>query len=107
MTVPRTPDVLERVVPGRALRNIQLAQNTVGLFVEILDRTVYMLWKDGQLFGRNVWADGFRFLFGPDGFLRGHGADYWRWYRRGFHPNDVDDSSLIESRRAEVEAQVA
>jgi len=100
-------DVLEHVAPGRALRNVQLAQNTVGLFVEILDRTVYMLWKDGQLFRRKVWADGLRFLFGRDGFLRGHGADYWPWYRRGFHPDDVDDTVLIESRRAQVEAQVA
>ena len=100
-------DVLERVAPGRALRNVQLAQNTVGLFIEILDRTVYMLWKDGQLFRRKVWADGLRFLFGQDGFLRGHGADYWPWYRRGFHPDDVDDTALIESRRGQVEAQVA
>lgn len=100
-------DVLERVAPGRALRNIQLAQNTVGLFFEILDRTVYMLWKDGQLFRRKVWADGLRYLFGHDGFLRGHGADYWPWYRRGFHPDDIDDTPLIESRRRQVEAQVA
>jgi len=100
-------DVLARVAPGRALRNIQLAQNTVGLFVEILDRTVYMLWKDGQLFRRKVWADGLRFLFGREGFLRGHGADYWPWYRRDFHPDDVDDSGLIASCRPQVEAQIA
>lgn len=100
-------DVLARVAPGRALRNIQLAQNTVGLFLEIFDRTVYMLWKDGQLFRRKVWADGMRFLFGREGFLRGHGADYWPWYRRDFHPDDVDDSGLIEACRAGVEAQIA
>lgn len=100
-------DVLARVAPGRALRNIQLAQNTIGLFAEILDRTVYMLWKDGQLFRRKVWADGLRFLFGREGFLRGHGADYWPWYRRDFHPDDVDDSGLIESCRPQVEAQIA
>jgi predicted metal-dependent hydrolase len=100
-------DVLERIVPGRALRNIQLAQNTVGLFIEILDRTVYMLWKDGQLFRRSVWADGMRFLFGRDGFLRGHGPDYRSWYRRGFHPDDIDDTPLIEACRGRVEAQLA
>jgi len=100
-------DVLERVAPGRALRNIQLAQNTVGLFIEILDRTVYMLWKDGQLFRRSVWADGMRFLFGRDGFLRGHGPDYRSWYRRGFHPDDIDDTPLIEACRGRVEAQLA
>jgi predicted metal-dependent hydrolase len=100
-------DVLERVAPGRTLRNIQLAQNTIGFFIEALDRTAYMLWKDGQLFRRKVWADGLRFLFGRDGFLRGHGADYLAWYRRGFHPDDIDDTPLIEACRGEVEARVA
>jgi uncharacterized protein len=100
-------DVLERVAPGHALRVVQLAQNSVGLFVEVMDRTVYMLWKDGLLFRRHVWADGLRFLFGRHGFLRGLGPDYWPGYRRGFHPNDVDDGPLLEAGRERFEALVA
>jgi predicted metal-dependent hydrolase len=100
-------DVLAKVAPSHALRVIQLAQNTVGLFVEIMDRTVYMLWKDGLLFRRDVWADGLRFLFGRHGFLRGLGPDYWPFYRRDFHPNDVDDGPLLELERERLEGLVA
>lgn len=96
-------DVLARVAPSHGLRAFQLAQNTVGLFIEMLERTVYMLRRDGLLFRRDVWADGFRFLFGRAGFLRGLGPDYWPWYRRDFHPNDVDDTPLIEAWRDRIE----
>lgn len=100
-------DVLARVAPSYALRVFALTTNTVGLFFEILDRTAYMLWKDGLLFRRAVWADGFRFLFGRDGLLRGLGADYRSWYRRDFHPNDSDDSQLIAAWRPRVAARAA
>jgi predicted metal-dependent hydrolase len=100
-------DVLKQVAPSHALRVVQLAQNTVGLFLEIMDRTVYMLWKDGLLFRREVWASGLRFLFGREGVLRGLGAGYRAWYRRDFHPNDQDDSALIAAWRPRVAAQAA
>ena len=70
-------DVLQKVAPGYGLRAFSLAMNTVGLFVEVMDRVVYMLWKDGLLFRRQVWADGLRFLFGSEGMMRGLGRDYW------------------------------
>jgi predicted metal-dependent hydrolase len=100
-------DVLARVAPGYPLRVFALAINTLGLFIEILDRTAYMLWKDGLLFRRAVWAGGLRFLFGRQGLLRGLGAEYRAWYRRDFHPNDWDDSELIAAWRPRVAAQAA
>ena len=63
-----------------------------------------MLWKDGLLFRRATWRDGWTFLFGRNGFLRGLGRDYWRWYARDFHPDEVDDSALIEHWRARITA---
>jgi len=98
-------DVLERVAPSHPLRVWMLASNTLGLFLEILDRAFYMLWKDGLLFRRETWAQGWRFLFGTHGFLRGLGPDYWRWYRRGFHPNDVDDSPMLDRFRPLIDAE--
>ena len=84
-----------------------LASNTVGLVFEIMDRTCYMLWKDGLLFRRATWKNAWRFLLGPDGFLRGLGRDYWRWYRRDFHPDEVDDTPLLERWRPRIEAEIA
>ena len=78
--------------------------NTVGLALEVLDRTLYMLYKDGLLFRREGWAGGWRFLFGTQGFLRGVGADYMAWYRRDFHPDQIDDRLMIKENRSVVVA---
>lgn len=100
-------DVLLRVSSSRLLRNYMLAVNTLMLFLETFDRVVYMLWKDGELFKRKTWSDGWRFLFAsgqaatardayqPRGILRDLGSQYRTWYRRGFHPAQHDDSQLI------------
>ena len=90
-------DVLQRVAPSRALRAFALALNSVGLLVETLVRTLYMLGCDGVLFRRETFTSGWRFLFARGGLLRGHGRDYFAWYRRGFHPNQIDDCPLIEA----------
>jgi predicted metal-dependent hydrolase len=100
-------DVLAKVAPSHGLRVFAQVINTAGLFVEILDRTAYMLWKDGLLFRRRVWSDGLRFLFGREGLLRGLGRDYRAWYRRDFHPNDADDSALIAAWRPRVAPRAA
>jgi predicted metal-dependent hydrolase len=88
-------DVLQRVAPSYSLRVYALATNTIGLIIEVLDRVVYMLWKDGLLFRARTWASGWRFLLGRRGLLRGVGRDYWSWYRRDFHPDQLDDRALI------------
>ena len=107
-------DVLMRVHPSYGLRVYALATNTLAMFVETLDRVVYMLWKDGELFRWKTWRDGWRFLFasgkgvsGERGILRGLGPDYWSWYRRDFHPDDVDDSARIAKYRARYADAVA
>jgi predicted metal-dependent hydrolase len=94
-------DVLQRVAPSRALRSFALALNTLGLFVETLVRTFYMLRVDGVLLRRATLASGWRFLLGRDGLLRGHGREYLAWFRRGFHPSQIDDRPLIEEWQRE------
>lgn len=93
-----TYDVLMQVAPGLALRRAVMIMSTLELSLEVLVRTSYMLHKDGLLFDRVVWSKGLRFLFGERGFLRGLGEDYRSWYAADFHPDNVDDSSLIETQ---------
>jgi predicted metal-dependent hydrolase len=92
-------DVLQRVAPSYARRALLLIATTLGLFVEILGRTAYMLWKDGVLFRRETWKSGRRFLFARRGLMRGHGPAFFAWFRRDFHPAQNDDSTLIETWR--------
>ncbi len=97
-------DVLQHVAPGRAIRGLALLLNTVGLFVEALVRTLYMLARDGVLLRRTTLASGRRFLFGRDGLLRGQGRAYVAWFRRDFHPDQIDDAALIEAWRERIGA---
>ena len=103
-------DVL-RLVARRehALRAWSLAVQTFFLVIETLDRTMYMLWKDGELFRAKTWRDGWRFLFGAGGegergLLRGLGAEFRAWFRRDFHPMQIDDSALVARWRREFDA---
>lgn len=92
-------DVLQSVSQSHPLRVVALLTNSAGLFVEMAVRTVYMLWKDGVLFERETIQSGWRYLFARGGLLRGHGRDYFSWYRRDFHPNQIDDRPRIEAWR--------
>jgi len=90
-------DVMQYAAKSHRRRVIALVSNTLALSLEVFDRLVYMLYKDGLLFRREGWAGGWRFLFGEQGFLRGVGADYRAWYRRDFHPDQIDDRAMIEA----------
>jgi hypothetical protein len=98
---------MQRVAPSHRRRVLAQLSNTLGMALEVFDRVVYMLWKDGLLFSREGWRGGWRFLFGERGLLRGAGADYRAWYRRDFHPDQVDDRPLIDDNVANVVANFA
>jgi predicted metal-dependent hydrolase len=72
---------------------------TLGLFGEMLVRTGYMLARDGELLKARSWRSGWRFLFARGGLLRGHARAYFAWFRRDFHPAQIDDGPLIEAWR--------
>ena len=95
-------DVLKRVAPSYPLRVIALVVNCVGLFVEILVRTGYMLWVDGELTRGETWSDGRKFLFGREGLLRGLGREFRAWFQRDFHPSQIDDGPTIAEWRERV-----
>lgn len=100
-------DVLQRVAPSRTLRIAAMAIDSFFLAFETLMRTSYMLWKDGLFFDRTVWAKGARFLWGESGLLRGTGSAYLAWYRRDFHPDEVDDSELIAYHAPRIAREIA
>ncbi|MFP6654438.1 MAG: metal-dependent hydrolase, partial [Myxococcota bacterium] len=100
-------DVLGEVTASRWLRVYVMVSTSIGLSIEVLDRLVYMLWKDGLLFRMKTWLSGWRFLFGESGFLRGMGSDYRSWFRRRFHPDEIDDRPLIEKNAPLITAEIA
>ena len=89
------------------LRVVAMVLSTFDLALETLQRMLYLFWKDGRLFDSGAWTRGWRFLFVRDGFLRGLGADYRAWYRRDFHPDQIDDRPTIERVAPAVETELA
>ena len=99
-------DVLTIVAPGLWRRNLAMALVTVELAFEVWLRMAYMLYVDGLLWRRGVWTKALRFVFGRGGLLRGVGADYRAWYRRDFHPDQLDDRALIARHAPGITAEM-
>jgi predicted metal-dependent hydrolase len=97
-------DVLRAVHAGNRIRVTAQLLSTWGLFVETWLRMATMLHHDGLLWRPRLWLDGVRWLFGTGGILRGTGRHYRAWFRRDFHPSQIDDSALIEAWRDRVAA---
>lgn len=99
-------DVLERVSNSYPRRAAAMAYATFGLLMDNLVRWVYLTAKDGNLTKPGIWADTARFLWGRNGLYRRILPDYRRWFRRGFHPDDQDDSALIREARERLAPSV-
>ncbi len=112
-------DVLLRVSSSYWLRVYVLVVSTLGLAVGTLERSIYMLRKDGELFEWKTWRDCWRALFSsgraatselgysPRGVLRDIAPYYFAWYRRDFHPSQQDDSGFVAEYQEHFAAAVA
>lgn len=88
-------DALRSVAPSYPLRVCAMLLAVVDLAGETWLRTSYMLWVDRRLLEWTLWRRGLAFVWGREGLLRGTGPDFRQWFRRDFHPNDVDDTALL------------
>jgi uncharacterized protein len=74
---------------------------SVIFWAKILEHQVRMMKVDGALFSAREWGSLIRFLFVEPGAMRGVMRLYFRYYRPGFHPRDIDSSALIEGWKRE------
>jgi len=93
-------DLLARVSPSHLLRCAVLFAMTLGLLFEVWLRTAYFLAKDGLFFRPSVWWRGWRRLAAPGPARTALVRDYLAWYRRDFHPDQIDDAPLIAQTEA-------
>lgn len=68
---------------------------TLGLLLILPIRMTPLLFKDGVLFKWSTWRNGLPFLFGKNGLFTKPWRHYLMFYRRDFHPWDVQDYDLI------------
>lgn len=73
---------------------------------DVLRQTIHNLRRDGTLWRRDTWANGWRFLFGRDGLVP-RLKPAWRAYLRAdFHPRQQDDAAATRWLREHADVAV-
>ena len=78
--------------------------STIGLLAILPIRMMPLLYKDGLLFSFKTWFNGMRFLFGRKGMFTKPWRHYFQFYKRDFHPWDVQDYELIDNMQKMYES---
>ena len=76
-------------------RVIAMIGSTIGLLAILPIRMTPLLFKDGKLFSWKTWREGLPFLFGRNGLFIKPWRHYLQFYKKDFHPWDVEDYDLI------------
>ena len=76
-------------------RRQALLLNTFFFFKDTLRNLCIMLQKEGKLWSAREWARGFRYLFVKPGMLRRVAGAWLRFFRKDFHPWQLDNRDLI------------
>lgn len=92
-------DVYQAVDGSVTLRNIAMAITTAAIILLIFIRIFPLLRKDGLVWSWNTWKGGLSFMFGRQGLFTLVLDHYKQFYRRDFHPWDVQDYDMISSFR--------
>ena len=88
-------DVLTAVGGTTSERRQALLLNTFFFFKDTMRNLCIMLQHEGKLFSLREWARGFHYLFVKPGILRRVFPAWLKFFRKGFHPWQIDNRNLI------------
>lgn len=94
-------DVYQDVDGSYARRVAAMIVATVSLVFLVPLRVIPQLWKDGYLFSARQWREGLSFLYGREGLFVLPLRHYLQFYRRDFHPWDIQDYEMVERFKGE------
>jgi hypothetical protein len=95
-------DVYEAIGGSYATRVTQMALATFGLFVFITRAHLVLLRERGLLSDLPLLARTVDYLWLRRGLFRRLAPAYLAYYRRGFHPSDLDTRGLVDAWRARL-----
>mgnify|MGYP000119310671 CR=1 FL=1 len=101
-------DLFRQQVNDEWMRRRVMVIAMVSLFCRIAFFQVRILWKTKHFPSMSEWLGATRFFWGKKGILRANALGVRKFFQRDFHPNDIDQSALIdgwEERFPEVAAQ--
>jgi len=89
-------DVYRRVVDNEALR-IRVAKIIFRTFwIQIAIAQLTLLWRSRTLPSPRHLREAWQFMWGKQGIRRWAAPEFKKYLQTGFHPNDIDQSQLIE-----------
>ena len=91
-----------------AERVVTMVVASVVFWAKVLEHQARMMKSDGTFWSLSEWTALAQFLFVQPGGLLAIVPRYLAYYRPGFHPNDIDSSSVLEAwKRAHESASAA
>lgn len=90
-------DVYQEVCGSYLLRVTAMIIETFALLLDVSVRTIYFLWKDRKLFNPRIWLQGIVFVWGRHGVLSSVTGAYFQFFRRNFHPWQVNNHHLVDA----------
>lgn len=103
-------DVYRQQVNNEWMRRRVMVIAMISLFTRIAMFQIRILWKTKHLPSFSEWKVATKFFWGKKGILRANVHGLKQFFQRNFHPNDIDQSALIngwEERFPEVAAKEA
>nr|WP_245399734.1 metal-dependent hydrolase [Atopomonas sediminilitoris] len=94
-------DLYRLIGGGETMRRLVMIEVTLFFTYDVTKGLLHMLKKDGLLFNWATWKEGWRFLWGREGILKPIIRPYLDYYRRGFHPWDHDNRTLMQQYQAQ------
>ena len=96
-------DVFLAVGGSVSERRQALLLNTFFFFKDTMRNLCIMLQKEGKLWSLREWAHGFKYLFVKPGILRRIFGAWLSFFRKDFHPWQVDNRQLVSEWEREQE----
>ncbi len=103
-------NVFRQQVDDEWMRRRVMVIAMISLFTRISIFQIRTLWRAKHFPSIKEWVGATRFFWGKKGILRANAHGVKKFFRRDFHPNDIDQSALIhgwEKRFPDVAAQEA
>jgi len=97
-------DVFRAIGGSYGLRVRAMVAVTLVFWGKVIEQQVRMMRADGTLYSAEEWGALAHQLFGRRGFLAKLAKPYLAYYRRSFHPSELDASPLLARWRKEFEA---